>query len=177
MLQRLVGPFVRCWLAAATAEMLAANAQGWTRAAQLRVAESAAESLVGGGPPYAVLDEVHLERWVGHVLVRLHDSAAEPRLRTVAPRLDETFARASASLTIDLATAVLERSHGATASRCSTPVSCSPDESGLSAAAGSREPRTAFRATQMSRVGHRNVNKRRLPGAVFAGGRSWRDRC
>jgi hypothetical protein len=107
--ERRVAPFVRCWLAAATAEMYAGDDRSGGARAQLRVAESMAGALAASGPPCLVFDELHLERWVGHTLVRLHDPAAEPRLTAVAARMDKTFTRASASLTIDLAAALLQR--------------------------------------------------------------------
>src|SRR3954453_28745 len=107
--ERAVSPFVRCWLAAATAEMNAGDDRKSEALAHIRIAESLSESLGACGPPCLVFNELHLERWLGHTLVRLHDPSAEPRLSAVAARMDKTFARASASLMIDLGSALLQR--------------------------------------------------------------------
>jgi hypothetical protein len=104
-----VSPFVRCWLAAAAAEMNAGDDRKSEALAHIRIAESLSEALGTSGPPCLVFNELHLERWLGHTLVRLHDPSAEPRLSAVAARMDKTFARASASLMIDLGSALLQR--------------------------------------------------------------------
>jgi len=104
-----VAPGMRCWLAAAAAEMHA-SAGGWRRALELLlVAESMADSIDGELPPYLVFNQIHLERWCGHTLVLLKDPAAEGRLRRSIDDLDPTFIRAAAALRIDLATALKGR--------------------------------------------------------------------
>jgi transcriptional regulator with XRE-family HTH domain len=104
-----VPPALRCWMAAATAEMSAEA--GETRAAigQLSVAESAVDVLDGERPPYLVFNATHLDRWVGHTLAIIGDSAAEERLRRAEAQMDGSFTRASASLSLDLATALVNR--------------------------------------------------------------------
>lgn len=104
-----VSPASRCWMAAATAEMLAAGQERRAAVAMLGRAESAGDSLEGERPPYLVFNGTHLARWVGHTLEILGDSAAEKRLRAAAEGMDGSFTRASTSLTLDLASALLRR--------------------------------------------------------------------
>jgi transcriptional regulator with XRE-family HTH domain len=107
--QGAVSPGVRCWLAAATAEMHAGAVNRRQAATMMAVAERAAEHLDGELPPYLVFNQAHLERWLGHSLVLLGDPAAEERLRCAADSMDRTFTRAGAALRIDLAAALLRR--------------------------------------------------------------------
>jgi hypothetical protein len=102
-------PAVRCWMAAATAEMLATDERRDAALRMISEAESRAARLDDGRPSYLVFDETHLRRWIGHSLVQLKDPAAESLLREVVAEMDASFIRASASLTLDLATAVLQR--------------------------------------------------------------------
>ena len=102
-----VVPAVRCWMAAAAAEMLATGDDGRSARSMLTLAETAAESLEGERPPYLVFNATHLDRWIGHTLVILGDTAAEERLRHADEGMDNSFTRASASLKLDLATALL----------------------------------------------------------------------
>jgi transcriptional regulator with XRE-family HTH domain len=100
---------MRCWMAAATAEMSAEA--GETRAAinRLALAETTVDSLEEDRPPYLVFNATHLDRWLGHTLAILGDAAAEDRLRGAEAGMDTTFTRARASLSLDLATALMKR--------------------------------------------------------------------
>jgi transcriptional regulator with XRE-family HTH domain len=100
---------MRCWMSAATAEMFAEA--GETRAAisRLALAETTVDALEGERPPYLVFNATHLDRWVGHTLAILGDTAAEDRLRGAEAAMDGTFTRARASLSLDLATALMKR--------------------------------------------------------------------
>jgi transcriptional regulator with XRE-family HTH domain len=104
-----VQPSMRCWLAAATAEMLAVGGDSPSSVAMLHSAESQVDALQGERPPYLVFNATHLDRWVGHTLALLGDSAAEQRLRQAEAEMDASFTRASASLGLDLATSLLRR--------------------------------------------------------------------
>lgn len=107
--QGYVQPSMRCWLAAATAEMLAVGDDSRSSVAMLHAAESQVDALQGECPPYLVFNATHLDRWVGHTLALLGDSAAERRLRQAEAEMDASFTRASASLGLDLATSLLRR--------------------------------------------------------------------
>lgn len=110
-----VTPSVRCWMAAATAEMLAADDRRDDALRMIFEAETRADRIHDERPSYLVFNETHLRRWIGHTLVQLEDPAAEQLLREVLAEMDASFIRASASLTLDLASAVLmrdERSEG-----------------------------------------------------------------
>ena len=104
-----VVPAARCWMAAATAEMLANGSDGRSARSMLTLAETAADSLQGERPAYLVFNATHLDRWIGHTLVILGDTAAEQRLRQADEGMDGSFTRASASLKLDLASALLRR--------------------------------------------------------------------
>ena len=104
-----VQPSMRCWLAAAAAEMLAVGDDSRSSVAMLHTAESEVDALQGERPPYLVFNATHLDRWVGHTLALLGDSAAEQRLRQAEEQMDTSFTRASASLGLDLATSLLRR--------------------------------------------------------------------
>lgn len=104
-----VAPGVRCWLAAAAAEMHAGADRSREALAMLKTAETEAAHLNGDLPPYLVFNATHLQRWVGHSLVLLGDSAAEPRLRDAAKAMDASFNRAGAALGIDLAAALWQK--------------------------------------------------------------------
>ena len=77
-----VAPAVRCWMAAATAEMLAGAGRKESAMTMIRRAEEGADGLDGERPPYLVFDATHLNRWLGHTLVELADPAGEERLRS-----------------------------------------------------------------------------------------------
>jgi tetratricopeptide (TPR) repeat protein len=95
------------WLAAACGEAYAAD---HCCVAALRAFDDAGELLcpqphdVAG--PHVTLDEVHLKRWRGHALARLGSIEAIVVLKDCLSRLDQTFARAHASLQVDLAIAM-----------------------------------------------------------------------
>jgi hypothetical protein len=111
-----VAPPLRCWAAAATAELLSVDGRRKDTVRMMRQAESEADALQEGErPPYLVFDLTHLERWMGHTLVQLQDPAAELLLRRAATQMDESFIRASAALTLDLAAAVRQRDERAEA--------------------------------------------------------------
>jgi len=100
---------MKCWLAAGTAEMLAAaNEQAHARQ-MIHLSESAVDGLRTDRPPYLVFDPTHLERWVGHTLTLLADGSAEARLRQVQADMDASFTRAGAGLHLDLATVLLQK--------------------------------------------------------------------
>jgi transcriptional regulator with XRE-family HTH domain len=103
-------PAMRCWMAAATAEMLAGDCRREEALAMILRAEGDADRLAERDkPPYLVFNQTHLERWIGHTLVELRDPSGEDRLRRVSAEMDGSFVRASASLTLDLAAAVQQR--------------------------------------------------------------------
>jgi hypothetical protein len=102
-------PAVRCWMAAATAEMFAGDGRREEALRMIGVAESLAGGIADDRPPYLVFDATHLHRWIGHSLVQLRDPGAEQVLTDVEAAMDASFTRASASLTLDLAAAVLLR--------------------------------------------------------------------
>ena len=100
---------MRCWMSAATAEMSATAGEAKAAVRRLCLAESLVEALDGERPPYLVFNAAHLDRWVGHTLATLGDPAAERRLRRAEADMDASFIRARASLSLDLATALLHR--------------------------------------------------------------------
>ncbi|HET7388180.1 MAG TPA: helix-turn-helix transcriptional regulator [Nocardioidaceae bacterium] len=104
-----VSPAVRCWMAAATAEMLADSGDAKAALRMVGEAESLANSLESQRPPYLVFNDVHLDRWIGHTLTVVNDPAAEARLRRADEQMDSTFTRAATSLSIDLAAALFNR--------------------------------------------------------------------
>jgi transcriptional regulator with XRE-family HTH domain len=105
-----VVPVVKCWVAAATAEMAAGDGRRDEALKMIVRAEADANLLVKGDqPPYLVFNQTHLERWIGHPLVELRDSSAEDRLRPILAEMDHSFVRASASLALDLAAAVQQQ--------------------------------------------------------------------
>lgn len=57
----------------------------------LTLAETAADSLQGERPAYLVFNATHLDRWIGHTLVILGDTAAEQRLRRADEGMDGSF--------------------------------------------------------------------------------------
>ena len=101
--KRSVPAAMRCWMAAATAELAAEAGDPKTALGRLILAESSVDALDGEKPPYLVFDGTHLDRWIGHTLAILGDSAAEERLRAADTQMDGSFTRASASLSLDLA--------------------------------------------------------------------------
>jgi hypothetical protein len=97
---------MRCWLAAAAGELHAAAGDRLAARTMLCKAEADADCTGGNLPPYVVFNEAHLDRWIGHSLVLMGDSAAEEPLRRAAEEMDPTFARARAALEVDLACAL-----------------------------------------------------------------------
>lgn len=98
---------LRCWLAAAHGEALAADGQSL---ASLRAFDKAQSAMPADGAPesrspYLALDEVHLARWRGHALVRLGHPEAVTVLTEVLAKHDPTFVRAETALRTDLARA------------------------------------------------------------------------
>src|SRR5207245_2647421 len=82
--QSRVVPAMRCWLAAAAAEMVARAGDEAASLDLMRVAESTSDALGGDLPPYLVFNRVHLDRWIGHTLTLMGDRAAIERLRAAA---------------------------------------------------------------------------------------------
>jgi transcriptional regulator with XRE-family HTH domain len=107
--RRRVRPALRCWLSAATAEMLAGAGEARRARRMIDTSESLVDTLDGERPPYLVFDATHLRRWIGHSLSLLHDPAAEQQLRQVRAEMDATFTRAGSALHLDLAQALLDR--------------------------------------------------------------------
>lgn len=100
---------MRCWVAAAVAELVAGDRRKDRALTLLAEAERAEGELDHEKPTYLVFDRTHLRRWIGHTLVIVHDKAAERALREAMDRMDPTFARASASLSLDLAAALMAK--------------------------------------------------------------------
>jgi len=108
-----LGPLIpaqmRSWLHAASAEARAAAGDAAGARCELAAAE---RTLPNQGDmhdtPYLSLDDVHLARWRGHTLTRLHDPAAVPVLAEALEQLDPSFIRAEAALRCDLAAALLQ---------------------------------------------------------------------
>lgn len=105
-LARRTEPVLRAWLTAAHGEALAADGQ---RAVSLQAFDHAAVLLPdqphNHNGPYVALDAVHLSRWRGHALARVGEREAADVLTAALRQLDPTFARAEASLRVDLASA------------------------------------------------------------------------
>jgi hypothetical protein len=106
---KLVGGQIRCWLAAATAEMIAGAGHDREARQMIGMSEALVEALEGDRPPYLVFDATHLKRWIGHTLALLRDQAAEAHLREVHAEMDKTFTRAGSGLHLDLARVLLDR--------------------------------------------------------------------
>lgn len=81
-------------MAAATAEMLANGSDGRSARSMLTLGETAVNSLQGARPAYLVFNATHLDRWIGHTLVILGDTAAEQRPRQADEGMDGSFTRA-----------------------------------------------------------------------------------
>jgi hypothetical protein len=79
---RQVSPAVRCWLAAAVAEMLAAAHESQAARAMIATAEGRVDALTGERPSVPRFRLRPPDRWIGHSLVLLGDPEAQPRLRT-----------------------------------------------------------------------------------------------
>jgi hypothetical protein len=98
---------LRCWLAAAHGEALAANRQ---RSQSLREFDTAGAMLptdsTNPDGPYVALDPTHLARWRGHALARFGDAEAVDVLTNALDRLDSSFTRAETALRVDLASAL-----------------------------------------------------------------------
>lgn len=109
---RVSKPF-RCWMSAATAEMLAGAGYGREARQMLRRSQELENSLGDARPAYLVFDPVHLTRWAGHTLALLGDPAAEEHLREASDQMDSTFTRAGSALHLDLARVLLTRGEAA----------------------------------------------------------------
>ncbi|RYU14805.1 hypothetical protein [Nocardioides iriomotensis] len=105
--RRRVSEPVRCWMAAAVAELQAEEAPASSRR-MLAKAESLVDA-TDSAPAYVVLDRAHLSRWRGHTLVQMRDPAAEAVLLEAESEMHPSFIRAAASLNLDLAAAQLQR--------------------------------------------------------------------
>lgn len=105
--QRQLPGQVIAWLHAAEAEFAAANGDESSCGQALDRAQSALDRDVAANEtPYVALNDIHLERWRGHCLARLGRGDAIQSLRDAAARMDGTFTRARAGLTVDLAVAL-----------------------------------------------------------------------
>lgn len=99
-------PLLRCWLAAAHGEALAANGAASESLHAFDTASGllAAETVDHDGP-YLALDTAHLARWRGHALARFGHPDAVTVLSSALAHHDRNFARAETGLRIDLALA------------------------------------------------------------------------
>lgn len=105
--ERTAPALLRAWLAAAHGEGLAVAGR---RDDALRAFDAARGLLpsdpVDPGLPFLFLGGAHLDRWRGHALATLGDSAAVDVLTGAFERLDPTFIRAETTLRVDLAVAL-----------------------------------------------------------------------
>lgn len=104
----LLPPLLRSWLAATRAETAAALGDAAQAREGLRDAESllqAADPADAGALPFLALDDVHLARWRGNVLVRLGDPAGGDLSAQSLAGLPAEFVRARGHTLLDLATA------------------------------------------------------------------------
>jgi tetratricopeptide (TPR) repeat protein len=101
------GPrLLRAWLAAAHGEGLAVAGHRDDALRAFDVAGSLLPSeAFDPALAFLFLEGAHLERWRGHALARLGDEEAVKVLNHALERLDPTFARAEATLRVDLAMA------------------------------------------------------------------------
>ncbi|MGO4612996.1 hypothetical protein [Nocardia sp. 2TAF39] len=104
-------PLLRCWLSATRAQVAAATPGN---ASIARAALACAEAdLAHSRPgdevelPFISLDAVHLQRWQGHVLVRLGDPAGSKVCRSAFDELPAEFVRAQSAQLLDLAEGAL----------------------------------------------------------------------
>lgn len=103
--ERQLPRMLRCWLAAAHAEVLAIAGEAPAARSALHVAELLLPSSTDENLPYLSLDESHLVRWQGNVLCRLGDSSGVTSALTALENLDSSFVRARAGILVDLAEA------------------------------------------------------------------------
>ncbi|QIS23698.1 hypothetical protein [Nocardia terpenica] len=98
---------LRAWLAATRAQVASwCPGEEATVRHALTAADSALAHAVSGDDvalPYIALDEVHMDRWRGHVLARLGDPAASVIAEEALRRLPEDFVRARCAQVLDLA--------------------------------------------------------------------------
>ena len=90
-------------------QMLAGDGRRYDALAMIARAESEICDVEEERPPYLVFNATHLERWIGHTLVKLGDPAAASRLLHAAQDMDGSFTRASASLHLDLYCALIQQ--------------------------------------------------------------------
>jgi tetratricopeptide (TPR) repeat protein len=105
MQQTSIPPLLRAWLHAAEGEILAVmgDASGSQVAFDRAAGEMPGDS--GGEFPYLSLDEVHLLRWRGSALARLHAPGAIDDLISALAQIDQSFVRARCGILVDLAEA------------------------------------------------------------------------
>jgi hypothetical protein len=102
-----VPALMESWLAAAQAEMATASGDATTARDLLDQAADLLPDEPDGFLPYLVLTEPHLARWRGNCLARLGDEDAIEELTKGLAAVTGNYARAEASVRIDLATALL----------------------------------------------------------------------
>ncbi|WP_029923838.1 helix-turn-helix domain-containing protein [Nocardia otitidiscaviarum] len=106
-------PLLRSWLAATRAQVATYLPDGAAIAhSALHAAETALAHVQCGDDaslPYLALDPVHLERWKGHILVRLQDPAAARITEQAMQALPGDFVRAGSAQLLDLAEAAATR--------------------------------------------------------------------
>jgi hypothetical protein len=101
-----VAPLLQSWLAATEAESLAAVGEGVGARRQLDHAQRVHSPEGAEALPSLMLTEEHLDRWRGHCLAELGDSAAVEALRR-AQSAENDSVRAATGLHADLALALL----------------------------------------------------------------------
>lgn len=113
--ERQLPRMLRCWLAAAHAEVLAIADDAPSARAALHEAERLLPPSADETLPYLSLDESHLARWQGNVLCRLGDSSGVAPSMTALESVDGSFVRARAGVLVDLAEACARRGEDAQA--------------------------------------------------------------
>lgn len=107
---------MRCWLAAAAAEALAADGQELQARRRLEEADALLDGATGDdGLPFLMLSPQHLARWRAHCFARLGDVRAVDTIMT-ALATESDSVRAATSMRTDLAAAHLNAGHAEAAS-------------------------------------------------------------
>jgi tetratricopeptide (TPR) repeat protein len=104
-----VPALLESWLTAARGEAYAAHGAAAPSNESFDAAERLLSTAPSGDPPYLVFGDVHLARWRGNALARLHDPAAADTLSASLALLDPRFTRAETAVRTDLAVALAER--------------------------------------------------------------------